>query len=99
MKKYFLNNIEQYSRYPRHWVKKQIGVTEPATRTLYVYDGYTYNLNEFGNLLFGAIHARRGTNLSAISFLGNIYSLITNGHFDEKNEAIAIERGYNYGKK
>ena len=65
MKKYFLNNIEQYSKENQNWVREQTSVTEPATRTLYVYDGYAYNLNEFGNLLFGAVHAKLGTSLKA----------------------------------
>ncbi len=98
MKMYMLNNQTQYSTDNTLWFKTQNSISEPATRTLYIYKGYAYNLNEFGNLLFGAAHAQRGTSLVALKSFGNIFSLIKNGHKDESNEVKALERGYEYGK-
>ena len=99
MKKYFIINLEQYSNDFSKWFALQNSISEPATRTLFLYKGYAYNLNEFGNLLFGAVHAKRGTSLKAVKIFGNIYSKFKNGSNDEKAEAEAIERGYGYGKQ
>jgi hypothetical protein len=63
-----------------------------------VYKGFAYNLNEFGNLLFGSVKAKLGVNLTKLNFGGWVYSIFSNGSADEESEKKAVERGYEYGK-
>lgn len=96
-KKYFLSNISQYSNDTSAWFKNQTSITEPNTRALFVYKGIGYNLNEFGNLVFGSAHAIKGTwALPTLITGGHIYSIFANGKPDDKNEVRAVERGYLY---
>ena len=96
-KKYFLTNKNQYSTDTSGWFKNQNSITEPNTRALFVYKGIGYNINEFGNLAFGSAHAIKGVwSLPTLISGGNIYSILSNGNMDDKNEVRAVERGYLY---
>lgn len=98
-KKYFLNNKDQYSNQTSDFFKNQTSVTEPATRSLYVYKGIGYNLNEFGNLSFGSAKAINGVGLRTLITGGHIYSIFSNGKMDDPNEVKAVKRGHGYYKK
>jgi len=97
-KRYFLANREQYSNDDtrRTFYRSQNSVTEPATRYLFVYRGFAYNLNEFGNLCFGSAKAKLGTNVEVLIGGGHLYSVFTNGSMDDPNEVNAVRRGHGY---
>ncbi|GGH66636.1 hypothetical protein GCM10011318_04810 [Phaeocystidibacter marisrubri] len=59
--------------------------------------GYGYNINEFGNVVFGAANSKKGNiGLTPMLLGGYIYSLFANGRLDETSEVQAVTRGYNY---
>lgn len=91
----FINNKDQYSNNTQAWFNDQNSVTEPATRYLFIYQNYAYNINEFGNLAFGSANSKTGNvSLNTLLIGGHVYSLFMNGQWDDINEVRAVKRGY-----
>lgn len=101
MKKYFLTNMSQYAdeNTRSDFFKNQTSVTELSARNLYLYKGYAYNINEFGNLMFGSVKAKLGANVRTLIAGGHVYSLFSNGSFDDAKEVEAVKRGFSYYEK
>jgi hypothetical protein len=79
--------------------KNQTSVTEAGARNVYLYKGFAYNINEFGNLMFGSVKAKLGANVRTLIAGGHVYSLFSNGSFDDAKEVEAVKRGFSYYEK